>query len=314
MTQSAITPYVSVIVPAYNSALYIVAALNSVLEQTYRDFEIIVIDDGSTDETRAIAERYRDRGVRVIWQPNAGPTAARNRGLTIAKGKLIALLDSDDLWEPTYLETMVQFLALHPETSIAFPDVLYFGISKFAGRRFQEVYPPNVPITFSKLVRGVSHVCLDATLRREVFDRVGFFDEKIWSAGDFDFWLRALHAGCRIEPVEKVLVKYRRHSSSMSLGRVQPLLSGIQALEKWRGRQDLTEDENEAVEFALAEWQHSVNVARAIENIHRKQYSVAAECLRQAHAHTPNWRFQVSRVGLAIAPRIVRLVIGALRP
>jgi glycosyltransferase involved in cell wall biosynthesis len=314
MTQSTTTPHVSVIIPAYNSAAYITATLNSVFEQTYRDFEIIVIDDGSTDETRAIAERYRDRGVLVICQPNAGPTAARNHGIRVAKGKLISLLDSDDLWEPTYLETMVQFLALHPEIPIAFPDVLFFGISKFAGKRFQEVYPPNVPITFSKLVRGASHVCLDATLRREVFDRVGFFDEKIWSAGDFDFWLRALHAGCRIEPVEKVLVKYRRHSSSMSLGRVQPLLSAMQALEKWRGRRDLTEEETDAVEFALAECRHSVNVARAIENIHSKQYSVAAECLRQAHAHTPDWRFQASRIGLAIAPRIVRLVIGALRP
>ena len=314
MAQSTTAPYVSVIVPAYNSASYITAALNSVLEQTYRDFEIIVIDDGSTDETRTIAERYRDRGVLVIWQPNAGPTAARNRGLAIAKGKLIALLDSDDVWEPIYLETMVQLLTLHPEISIAFPDVLYFGTSKFAGKRFQEVYPPNVPITFSKLVRGVSHVCLHAMLRREVFDRVGLFDEEIWSAGDFDFWLRALHAGCQIEPVEKVLAKYRRHRSSMSLGRVQPILSAIQALEKWRGRWDLTEEENEAVESTHAEWQHSRNVALAIENIHKKQYSVAAEFLRQAHAHTPNWRFQVSRVGLAIAPRIVRLVIGALRP
>ena len=128
---------------------------------------------------------------------------------------------------------------------------------------------------------------------------MGLFDEEIWSAGDFDFWLRALHAGCQIEPIEKVLAKYRRHRSSMSLGRVQPILSVIQALEKWRGRWDLTEEENEAVEFTHAEWKHSANVALAIENIHKKQYSVAAELLRQAHAHTPKWRFQVSRVGLA---------------
>ena len=238
MSQRQNTPLVSVIIPAYNAASFIAATLKSAINQTFRDFEIIVIDDGSTDETRVIVEWYKeDSGVFLISQQNAGPGAARNRGIAVAKGTFIALLDSEDLWEPTYLETMVNFLTRHPETSVVFPDLLYFGKSKFDGKRFQEVYPPGAPITFAKLVRGESNICYAATLRREVFDCVGPFDEAdaIRGTEDFNLWLRVLHAGYRIEPVMKVLVRYRRHASSISLQGVSSISSVLQALEKWRG-------------------------------------------------------------------------------
>jgi glycosyltransferase involved in cell wall biosynthesis len=310
------TPQVSVIIPAYNAALYIAATLGSAINQTFRDFEIIVIDDGSTDETHAIVERYRDAGVVLISQSNAGQGAARNRGIAAARGEFIALLDSDDLWEPTYLETMVDFLLEHPTVSIAFPDALYFGKSKFNGKRFQEVYPPGVPITFAKLVKGSSNVCYAATLRREVFDRVGLFDEAdaIRGTEDFDLWLRALHAGCKIEPVTKLLFRYRRHASSISLRRVSPILAALQALQKWRGGTALSSEESEAVEETYPKWQYTLHVALALDDIRNGQYSSASELLLRAHAHTPKRRVQIARAGLAIAPGIVRLALRALHP
>jgi glycosyltransferase involved in cell wall biosynthesis len=316
MSQRQNTPRVSVIIPAYNAASFIAATLKSAIDQTFRDFEIIVIDDGSTDETRVIVERYKDSRVFLISQQNAGPGAARNRGIAVAKGTFIALLDSDDLWEPTYLETMVDFLTPHPETSVVFPDALYFGKSKFHGKRFQEVYPPGAPITFAKLVRGASNICYSATLRREIFDCVGPFDEAdaIRGTEDFDLWLRVLHAGYRIEPVMKVLVRYRRHASSLSLQGVSSILSVLQALEKWRGDNALTSEESDAVEAAYAKHQYSLNVALAIDNIRFGQYSTASELLLRAHAHMPKRRFQIARAGLAIAPGIVRFAVRALTP
>jgi glycosyltransferase involved in cell wall biosynthesis len=307
------TPFVSIIVPAHNAGVHIADTLASAVHQTYRHFEIIVVDDGSTDDTAAIAESYGDRGVLLVSQANAGPTAARNRALSVARGDCVALLDSDDLWEPAYLETMVEFLGAHPETPIAFPDVRFFGESKFAGRRFHEVYPPNPPITFAKLVSGASHICLDATIRREVFARVGLFDENIWSAGDFDFWLRALHEGCRIEPVPKVLGHYRRQTTSMSLDAITSCSSALQALDKWRNREGLAQEECQAVEASYTEWQYRLDVALARDSIGKEEFSAAAEFLRRAHAHTPKLRYRAARVGLAVAPRLVRRALGMRR-
>src|SRR5262249_14362345 len=158
--------------------------------------------------------------------------------------ELVALLDSDDLWEPTYLERMVAFLDGLPEVSIAFPDALFFGQSKYVGRRFQEVYPPSMPINFAKLAVGRSSVFIGAAIRRRVFDRVGLFDDAIWSAGDFDMWLRALHDGCAIAPVREVLVHYRRHAASMSLSGTAPIQSALDALSKWKKVRLGPEDED----------------------------------------------------------------------
>ncbi len=126
MAQSKSLPVVSIIIPAYNAHLYIGATLESAVKQTFRSFEIIVVDDGSTDDTQSIAQNFYDRGVTVISQSNAGPAAARNRALSIARGEYVALLDADDIWEPDYLQTMVGFLNSHPEVSIAFSEFSVF--------------------------------------------------------------------------------------------------------------------------------------------------------------------------------------------
>jgi glycosyltransferase involved in cell wall biosynthesis len=313
MSQIQNPPQVSVIISSYNSASYIAATLETAISQTYRNREIIVVDGGSTDDTCAITEGYRDRGVTLFLQPNSSQGIARNWGMAAAKGELIAFLDSDDLWDPEFIQTMVNFLTLHPETSIAFADVLFFGSSKFAGRRFQEVYPPNVPITFAKLAGLRSHICYSAMLRREILERVGVFDAELRAAEDFDLWLRALHAGCRIEPVPKVLARYRRHASSASRQPVTPLLAVLQVLQKWRDREDLTTEEREAVETSYAEFLHRFNVASALDGIRKAQYSTAADFLLKAEAKVPNWRFHAARVGLAVAPGIVRFALRKIR-
>jgi glycosyltransferase involved in cell wall biosynthesis len=105
-------PQVSVVIPAYTARKYIAETLESPLNQNLRSFEIIVVDDGSGDGTHTVVEEYRDRGVVLLRQPNSGIRAARTRALSVARGQFVALLDSDDLWEPDYLQTMVAFLEL----------------------------------------------------------------------------------------------------------------------------------------------------------------------------------------------------------
>ncbi len=311
--QARFSPLVSVVIPAYNAQPYLGDTLQSALGQTYRSFEIIVVDDGSTDDTGAIAESYRERGVIVLSQTNAGAAAARNRALSVARGKLVALLDSDDLWQPDYLETMVQFLDRHAEVSIAFCDSRFFGESKFAGKTYQEVYPPTPPITFAKVAGGVSHICLDAVLRRDVFSRVGMFDETLRAVEDFDLWLRALQVGCRIEPVPRVLVDYRRHAASVSANSTAMYSAILQVLDKWRGRAGLGAEERQAVERTYLQTQFQLDVRHAVDHIRNGEILLARTALRRACAHQPKWRYRAVRIGLAVAPGVTRLALRGRR-
>ncbi len=310
--QSGSTPVVSVVIPAYNAQLHLGDTLESALAQTFRSFEVIVVDDGSTDATAAIAENYRNRGVVVMAQANGGAAAARNRALSLARGKLVALLDSDDLWEPDYLETMVQFLDQRPELSIAFCDLRFFGESKLVGKTYQEVYPPSPPITFAKVAGGVSHICLDAILRREVFSRIGMFDERLRAVEDFDLWLRALHARCRIEPVPRVLVRYRRHAASVSANNTVMCSATLQVLDKWRGRACLDAAERAAVERTYLQTQFQLDVNHAVDHIRNGEILLARMALRRACAYQPKWRYRAVRVGLAVAPAMTRLVLRGI--
>jgi glycosyltransferase involved in cell wall biosynthesis len=307
--QSCSLPQVSVVIPAYNACKYIVETLESALNQNFQSFEIIVVDDGSTDGTHTVVEKYGDRGVVLLQQPNSGVGAARNRALSVARGEFVALLDSDDLWEPDYLQTMVGFLEQNPEVSIAFSDSLFFGESKFVGKRFQEVYPPSPPITFAKLAGMISHVNVAATLRREVFTSIGLFDETIRGGEDFELWLRALHAGCRIEPVPKVLVHYRRHASSLSLGAPVQERAALVALAKWRGRACIGEEERQAVERTYLQTQSYLDVRHAVDHIHKGEYSLARMALRRACKWQPKWRYRAAQIGLSVAPGITRLAL-----
>ena len=114
-------PIVSVIIPAYNAERFIPQAIQSVLEQTYQSYEIIVVDDGSTDKTKDILKEFEDK-VCCIYQENQGPSAARNAGIKISQGRYICFLDADDIWTPDKLEVQVEFLECHPDISLVFSD------------------------------------------------------------------------------------------------------------------------------------------------------------------------------------------------
>src|SRR5438477_8352790 len=112
---------VSVVIPTFNSADYLVQAIQSVLAQTYQDFEIIVVDDASTDNTNGVLQSFADR-ICYVRQDRGGPSAARNRGILQARGELIAFLDADDLWRPTKLARQVDYLKCHPQACLVYTD------------------------------------------------------------------------------------------------------------------------------------------------------------------------------------------------
>ena len=184
MTASSESPAVSVIVPAYNTAGYIAECLESVFAQTYRDFEVIVVNDESPDTPaleRAL-EPFRSRIV-YLTQKSVG-FRARNTAIRASRGRYIALLDSDDAWNPDFLEVQVAALERDPTLDAIYPDAMLFGDHPHAGRTFMEICPSNGPVTFASLVTQRCNVLVSLLMRREAMFRVGLFDESLRSVED----------------------------------------------------------------------------------------------------------------------------------
>jgi len=203
---------VSVLIPTYNRGYIIRDAIESALSQTYRNFEIVIIDDGSSDNTREIVEGFRDARVRYLRHDhNRSCSAAYNTGIAAATGQLVAFLDSDDLWEPDYLERQLAFFTRHPEADVVFTDTQIreesrtvpslIGLMK-AFPRLLEAQTKAEEYVFSSrqlyvcLLEEVPIKPTACVVRREMFEKAGVFDENCPSGTDWDLFLRFSHSAC----------------------------------------------------------------------------------------------------------------------
>jgi glycosyltransferase involved in cell wall biosynthesis len=207
---------VSVIIPAFNSEKYISQAIESVLNQTYQNFELIIVNDGSTDRTEEIIQNYLN-GHLYIYQKNKGVAAARNTGISASKGEYIAFLDSDDIWLPKKLELQVHYLTMHLDT-----DLVYADYSTFNDRGILEenlTLARQLPRPCGYIFHTLLFKCFFQTstvmIRRNVLDKVGMFDEQFFVGEDYDLWLR-ISAEHRIGYLPEVVAKYRQHSPSIT--------------------------------------------------------------------------------------------------
>jgi len=187
MAGSSKTPLVSVIIPTYNRGWVIAEAVDSVLQQDFGDYELIVVDDGSTDNTADILRSYGN-AITVICQSNKGVSAARNRGIEASTGELIAFLDSDDLWLPRKLSRQVAFFKAHPDAMINQTEEQWI-------RNGVRVNPKNRHLKFSGMIFERSlELCLVSPsavmARRHLFEAVGLFDIHLPACEDYDMWLR----------------------------------------------------------------------------------------------------------------------------
>ena len=206
-------PAVSVIIPTHNRAQFLSEAIDSVFAQTYQDWELIVVDDGSTDATPDVVQRYGQRGhpVRYHHQTPQGPGAARNAGLALATGEFIAFLDDDDLWLPKKLGTQVGYLRHHPDAGFVYcPMQILEPDGRWGGRKPSAVHEP----TWEALLRH-SFIPPSVVARRVCFDTCGAFAEGLAVAEDYDLWLRVgrqFPFGATTEP----LAVYRRHGANVT--------------------------------------------------------------------------------------------------
>jgi glycosyltransferase involved in cell wall biosynthesis len=213
MAQQSNKPLVSVIIPTYNRGWIVSEAIDSVLSQDFSDYELIVVDDGSTDRTPEILAAYEDR-LTVIRRANGGVSAARNRGIAAAAGHLIAFLDSDDLWLPQKLTVQVNFFSDNPDAVICQTEERWV-------RNGVRVNPKKRHLKFSGMIfeRSLA-LCLVSPsavmIRKELFDAVGVFDENLPACEDYDLWLRI---SCRY-PVDLIetplIIKRGGHADQLS--------------------------------------------------------------------------------------------------
>jgi glycosyltransferase involved in cell wall biosynthesis len=233
-------PEVSVIMPAYNAARFIGEALQSVLQQTFQDFEIIVVDDGSTDDTARVVAGIGDPRIRYVYQENGGPSSARNHGLRLATGSFIAFLDADDVWEPAFLERMLSHLRTHPDLDGAYCGYRYMQAD---GTPLPEVVARVVPSQrlYEALLDGNFINMCSVVIRPRCFERIGGFDEALRQAEDSDLWLRAART-FQIDGVPDVLVWYRQHSCNHTLNLQVKLRSLQRLVEKHFGSDDTHAD------------------------------------------------------------------------
>jgi glycosyltransferase involved in cell wall biosynthesis len=212
---------ISCIVPVYNGERYLREAIDSILSQTYEPLEIIVVDDGSKDGTVAVVESYGPQ-LRYVLQANAGPAAARNRGIAIATGRFIAFQDADDRWHQEKLARQMARFAARPELELCSAHVQNYWIPelKEEAERFR-----NHP--FAHPVPGYAPPSLLA--RRTLFDRVGHFNAALRLSSDTDWYLRAMERGVIMEMLPDVLVYRRWHKTNISRVSRQNLVEVVKA-------------------------------------------------------------------------------------
>jgi glycosyltransferase involved in cell wall biosynthesis len=277
-------PTVSVIMPAYNVAPYLGAAIESVCAQTYPDLEVIVVDDGSTDDTYAVADAWsrRDSRVRLLRQRNGGISAARNSALCVSKGPVLAILDSDDLWRPDYLEAQLAVLEARRDVALLTGNAWNLGsrLDGQAARPFPDSRPePDL----ASILGDETAVFIMTVFRREVYETIGGFDEGFRTNEDYDYWLRAAIAGFRFARNDRPLGWYRRRDDSLSASEVRMLTGVLRVNAKIRPMLEARPAEMAILDRQTARFQARLVVAEAHAALEAGDPSAMQESLAALH-------------------------------
>lgn len=221
---------VSVIIPAYNQGEYLSQAVQSALEQTCSDVEVVVVDDGSTDNTAEVAHSISDSRVKYVYQENRGLSGARNTGVRCSSGKWVTFLDSDDLNLPEKHEVLLELFNRDPELGLAAgTSIIIDQDGEQIGKPFNTPLPQDL---IRLLLWNPMQVC-SVMVRREWLDRVGPFDESLHAYEDWDLYLRLARLGCRMAWTPAPVAKYRFHTGQMTRERDRMTRATFAVLDKF---------------------------------------------------------------------------------
>ena len=295
------TPRVSVVIPTYNRQDLVTEAIESVLTQTFSDFEIIVVDDGSTDETSSRMKAYEGR-VTYHVQKNQGVAAARNAGIRLARGEFVCFLDSDDLWEPSKLATQIHFAEAHPEYALVATEIQGFDSnSEKIGSGKASLYTIRNGMVAEHLLFGNWIQTSTVMLRRTALDEVGWFDEDIGQFGeDWLLWMRVA-SRFPIYFLPEPLVSYRFHPGRLTLyqpeEQFQSLMRCVKKMEEFPEFQKNPD--------LLRRHEYRICISRGKGNLAAGHYDLAEAKLQRAYGLA---RFPVLPAYLLLRTAIQRIV------
>lgn len=303
-----ITPEVSVVICAYNAALFIAETLESVFAQTCQNYEIIVVNDGSTDHTDQVITPYLER-ITYLKQPNSGPGAARNAAFKYARGNYIALLDSDDQWLPNYLEMMLVRMHAEPEIDVLYPNAILFGAPYWEGKLFQDICPSTAPVTLEKFLTRECNVFISALFKREILNEVGWFDEGLRGSEDFDLWLRMLQHGYRFAFLREPLARYRKRADSLSSSSVNYFQNVLRVLCKALSAPQTTPEQTQLIMTTISKIEAEIGLVMLKQKILSRDFMSAVRDITDVIANRPSWKLKLIAVGLILFPDLLAWVV-----
>ena len=270
-------PKVSIVIPCYKVALYVAETLDSVFAQTFINYEVIVVNDGSPDtaEFEEVIKPYLEKIIYLHKKVNGGLPAARNSGIEIARGELVAFLDSDDVWLPEFLAEQISFLEKNGYDMV-YPNALLFGDNQSAGKTYMDVCPSEGDVKLESLINMKCNVIASGVLARtKSVLSVGMFDEEARVGEDFDMWTRMAHDGARIGYQRRILLKYRVRPGSLSGNPLQRVERSMLAMERIREKIDISPEESEAIAKNETYFQHLWHLEKGKLLLLEKQFQKA---------------------------------------
>ncbi len=295
---------VSVIIPAYNTA-YIAETLDSVFAQTFTNFEVIVVNDGSpdTDKLERTLVPYRNRIV-YLKQSNQGPAGARNTGILHSRADLLAFLDSDDLWLPTFLAEQVALFNADPLLDLAYARTFCFSGS--IANKYLSLSPQSDQVNFETILTQKNQIFVSCTVvRKQAVMDAGLFDTRWRGVEDYDMWVRMAHRDDKMRRNDNLLGLYRRHEAGLSHNQVKMTSTFIEQLRSLPSRLELSDIQKELVLQVEAFAQSQLALLLGKEYLYAGNSAKALTHLEHAYKRFHTRKLLFTLLGLRVFPKLI---------
>lgn len=310
----AANPKISIVIPAYQIAEFANETLESVVSQTFTDFEVIVVNDGSPD-TEALESALEPFADRIVYaeQDNCGASQARNTAICLSKGEWLAFLDGDDVWLPHHLESQISF-AEREGYDMVYCDATLFGEPLFDGENFMRTSPSSGVVDTVSLITAECNVITSGTLLRKSWaERVNMFDPGLPRMQDFDLWFRVAKAGARIGYQTDISVRYRVRPEGLSGSNVDRCTRNMRALEVIREKYELDDKEIQAWEAKLLEYTAEYELEKGKFFLTRGEYSEAYSHISTANEYFRKPKLSIIAAMIKVSPRLALTIFKRFR-
>lgn len=304
-----LNPRVSVIMPSYNTASFIAGSLDSVLQQSFQDFEVVVVNDGSPDTPeleRVLAPYLEKHAGKIVYirQENKRAAGARNTAIGRARGEFLAFLDSDDIWLPDHLSAQMKLFEQDPNLDLVYCNGLSVGNPKLPSE-FMKRCPSHSPADFQALAVERCQIPVSTVVaRKTALVRAGLFDESLQRCDDYDMWLRAAFHGAKIAYTDTIQARLSGgRPGSLGASRAKMNEAYWKILEKALQTLPLSPSDRTLVQNRATQIRAQYLLEEGKHRLQQKEFDQAKTFLKEANAHLRRSKVSLVLVGLAIAPR-----------